>query len=155
MCDDIGLSGRSGEAQGVEKVELLRGGLAGAVEGALANMGGVFLDPREQVERGAGASVMALGVQAHAHDAVEDEGQEADHGVRADAVGQPVVDRGDLDVGFQDAEAALDVRQALVTRDGFSGGEVRGVGDQRELAVEELGLGNGVVIDRPAEPLRI
>jgi hypothetical protein len=50
---------------------------------------------------------------AHAHDAVEDEGEEADQGVGADAVGQAVVDRRDLDVGFQDAEAALDVGQAL------------------------------------------
>ena len=47
MCDDIGFSGRSGEAQGVEEIELLRGGLAGSVEGAVADMGGMFLDPRQ------------------------------------------------------------------------------------------------------------
>jgi hypothetical protein len=53
--------------------------------------------------------------------------------------------RCNLDIGFQHAEAALDVREALVAGDGFSG-----VGDQRELAVEELSLGYSVVIDAPA-----
>lgn len=96
---------------------------------------------------------MAFRLQAH--DTVEDEGQEADHGAGADAVGQTVVNRRDLDVGFQDAEAAFDVCEALLARDGLSGGEVWSIGDQRDLTVEELGLGYGVVIDAPAEPIRI
>ena len=115
----------------------------------------VAMDLGEQIEGCARACTMALGLQAHAHDTVEDEGQEADHGVRADTLGQPMMHRRDLDVGFQDAEATLDVCKALVARDGVGGREVRGVGDQRQLPVEELGLGYGVVIDRPAEPIRI
>ena len=42
-----------------------------------------------------------------------------------DAIGQAVVNRRDLDVGFQNAEAALDVCEALVACDGLDGGEVR------------------------------
>ncbi len=41
------------------------------------------------------------------------EGQEADQGMGADLIRQAVVDRGDLDVGLQDAEAALDVGKRL------------------------------------------
>ena len=48
-------SGGFGQAQGVEEVELLRGGYAGAVEGAGADVGGVFLDAGEEIEGGAGA----------------------------------------------------------------------------------------------------
>jgi len=54
------VSGQSGQAQGVEEVELLRGGFTGAVEGALADVGGVLLDAREEVERGAGACAVTL-----------------------------------------------------------------------------------------------
>jgi hypothetical protein len=53
--------------------------------------------------------------------------------VRADTVGQAVMNRRDLDVGLQDAEAALDIREALVAGDGVSGREVRGVSYARKL----------------------
>lgn len=46
----------------------------------------VALYAREHVERGSGACAMALGLQTHAHNAVEDEGREVDHGVGANAV---------------------------------------------------------------------
>ena len=82
-------------------------------------MGGVFLDAREQVERGARAGAVASRLQTHPHHAVEHEGQEADHRVCTDALWQPVVNRRDLDVGSQDAEAALDVGEGLVARDGL------------------------------------
>jgi hypothetical protein len=139
-------AGRSGgfwQVQGIEEIKLLGGGLAQAVEAARAGVGGVFLDARQQRERAARVGTVPLGLQPHAHDAVEDERQEADQGVGADAVGQPMVNRRDRYVGFEDAEAALDVGEALVAGDGLGGGEVRGVGDQGELAIEELGLGNG------------
>ena len=63
--------------------------------------------------------------------------------------------RGDLDIGFEHAKAALDIGQALVARDSFSGSEVRRVGDQCELAIEEFCLCDGVFVDRPAEPIRV
>ena len=92
----------------MEEIKLLRGGFAQAVEAARAGVGGVFLDARQQRERATRACAMALCLQSHAHDAVQDERQEADHRVGADAIGQPMVNRGDLDVGFEDAEATLD-----------------------------------------------
>ncbi len=113
------------------------------------------LNALEQIEGGARARAVAFRLQPHAHDAVKNESEEADHGVGADAIRQAVVDRGDLDVGFQHAKAALDVREALVARDGVGGREVWGVGDQREFAVEEFGLGNSLFVDVPAEPVRI
>ena len=102
-------SGGFWQVQGIEEIKLLGGGLAQAVEAAHAGVGGVFLDARQQRERAARAGTVPLGLQPHAHDAVEDERQEADQGVGADAVGQPMVNRRDRYVGFEDAEAALDV----------------------------------------------
>jgi hypothetical protein len=53
---------------------------------------------------------VTLGLQPHAHDAPEHEHEreEADQGMGADAIRQAVVDRRDLDVGFEDAKAAFD-----------------------------------------------
>ena len=45
------------------------------------------LNAFQKIEGGARARAVALGLQAHAHDTVEDVGQEADHGMGADAVG--------------------------------------------------------------------
>ena len=42
FCHDIGLSGRSGEVQGIEEIELLQFFFAGVVEGAVADMSGFF-----------------------------------------------------------------------------------------------------------------
>ena len=72
--------------------------------GCRADAGHVLLNAFQQIERGPRARGMALGRQAHAHDAAEDKGEEADQGVGADAVRQAVVDGGDLDVGSQHAE---------------------------------------------------
>ena len=85
------------------------------------------MDAGEQIEGGSWAGAGALGLQPHAHDAVEHESEEADQGVGANTVGQPLVDRGDLDVGFQHPEAALDVGQRLVARDGICRGQIGGV----------------------------
>ena len=95
-------SGGFWQAQGVEEVELSGMLLLVPLEGAGTDMGGVFLDAGQKVERGSGACGMALCFQAHAHDAVEDEDQEADHGVRADAVGEPVMNRRGIAFGTED-----------------------------------------------------
>ena len=123
--------------------------------GCGANACHVLLNAFQKIESGTWACTVPLGLQAHAHDAVEDEGQEADHGMGADAIGEPVVDRCDLDVGFEHAEAALDVRQTPVACDRLCGSEVRGVCDQREPAVEELGFGECVFVDRPTEAVGV
>jgi hypothetical protein len=62
--------------------------------------------------------------------------------MRPDTIWKTVVNRRELDVGFKDAESALDVGERLVTGNGLAGREVRGVCDQREFAVEEFGLGH-------------
>ena len=54
---------------------------------------------------------------------------------------------------FRDAEAALDIGQALVAGDGLCGRQVWGVGQQRELSVEEFRPGDGLFIDAVAEPV--
>ena len=59
---------------------LLRGGIVGGLECAVADMSGVFLDALEQVERGERACGMPPGLQAHPHDAIEDECREVDQG---------------------------------------------------------------------------
>jgi hypothetical protein len=101
----------------------------------------VALDLGEKFQGGFGACGVALGLQTHAHDPVKGEGEEADERVRPDAVRQAVVDRRDLDVGFEDAEPALDIGKTLVARDSLCRADVGGIGNQGERAVEELGLG--------------
>ena len=150
-CNYTGSSGGFGQGQGIEKVQLFRGWAGRAFEGALADPCSVPLDACEQVERGAGASAVAPGLQVQAHDAVEHEGEEADQRMGADAVWEAVVDGRDIDVGFQHAEAAFDVGEALVARDSVGGGQVGGVGDQREPAIEELCLGDGSLVQAVAE----
>ena len=97
-------SGGSFQVQGFEEVELLRLLTREGCLGCRADTGDVLLNALEQIEGSARACVMTPGFQPHAHDAVEDESREADHGVGADAIRQAVVDRRDLDVGFQHAE---------------------------------------------------
>ena len=109
----MGVSGGCFQIQGFEEVELFRlltceGGL-----GSRAGTGDMLLNAFQKIERGARARTVAVRFQPRAHDAVEGKGQEADQGVGADAIRQTVVNRRDLDVGFQDTEAALDVRRPL------------------------------------------
>jgi hypothetical protein len=51
-----------------------------------------------------------------------DQSLEADAGVRTDAFGQPVENRGDRDLGFQNLEATLDVGQGRVRFEFSPGG---------------------------------
>ena len=101
MCDNIRLSGQSGDVQGLEEIELLRCCFAGAVEDAVADMSGVFLDPGEKIECRSGADVMFPGFQPCAHDAVEHECEKADQRMSTDAVRQSVMNRGEFDIGFK------------------------------------------------------
>ena len=76
------------------------------------------VDAGEEIERRSGAGGVSLGLQAHAHDAIEHQRQEADQCMGADTVWQAMMHRRDLDVGFQDAEATLNVGETLVVGDG-------------------------------------
>ncbi|CAI10630.1 hypothetical protein p2A211 (plasmid) [Aromatoleum aromaticum EbN1] len=77
----------------------------------------VVLDAMQLLERPLGGEAGVRGAQPRAHDAVQDQRHEADRGVCADAFGQPVIDRPNLDLGFEHLEAALDVGERLVARD--------------------------------------
>lgn len=59
-----------------------------------------------------------------------------------------------LDVGFQDAKAALDICQCLIARDGVSRGDLGDIGQQDELAVKEGRARDGLFINVPTEPIR-
>jgi hypothetical protein len=72
----------------------------------------VALDLGEKFQGRTGACGVTLGLQPHAHDAVEGQGEEADERVRPDAVRQAVVNWRDLDVRLENAEAALDIGEA-------------------------------------------
>jgi len=109
------------------------------------------VDAGEEIERRSGAGGVSPGLQAHAHDPMEHEGEKADKGMGADAVWQAMMNRRDFDVGFQDAEAALDVGEALAAGDGLRRREIGRIGQQRKLAVEERCLADGIFVQRPAE----
>ena len=100
-----GLSGGFWQVQAVEKLQLFWGCGGDAVQRSFTDFRLVPLDPSQKFECGARAGTVALGFQAHPHDAVEHQGQEADQRVGPDPVRQAMVDGGDLDVGFEDAEA--------------------------------------------------
>ena len=81
--------------------------------GAVVDAHGVLLDAAQFCQGCFGREVAAGELEALAHDAVQDQGQEANTGVGLDAFGQAVEDRGDLDLdlGLEHLEAALDVGQ--------------------------------------------
>gem|GEM_PF-1981998 len=132
---------------------MLGRGFADAVHGSVPGMGFMFLDTCEQIERGAWAGGVPLGLQAHAHDAVEHEGKEADQGMCPDAIRQTVMDRCDLNIGFQYAEAAFNVSESFVAGDGLCRGDIRSIGQEGKFAVEEFRRSNGILIECPGEPV--
>ena len=91
------------ELEALEEVALVRGDAAGAGDGRALDLDAVTLDLAQRRQR-----VMA-GAQAFAQDAMQDQGEKADQCVRANALGQAVMDRRDVEVGLEHAEAALDV----------------------------------------------
>ena len=131
---------------------MLRLGSSCSGKWLLADIGGEPLDLGEDLQGSLWACTVPFGFEAHAHHAVEGQGQEADERMGADAVRQAMVNRGDLDVGFEDSKSSLDIGEPLVARDGRSGTDVRGVGDQRERAVAYLRFGHGGFIHRPGDP---
>ena len=85
--------------------------------------------------------------QAQAHHA------ETDGAVCQEPLWQTVVDRGDGDVLLEHLEAPLDVGQRLVAGDDRLGVEVSHAGEQHQRAVEDLGLGEGGLVDAEREAL--
>lgn len=65
----------------------------------------------------------------------------------------PVSGRRNLDIGIQDAEAALDIGKALVAADGLGGVDVLGANHRQKGAVEKPGLSLGGFIGRLGEAI--
>ena len=65
--------------------------------GAVVDAHAVALDATQIGQGGFGRQIAARTLEALAHDAVQDQRHEANTGVRLDALGQPVIHRGDLD----------------------------------------------------------
>lgn len=74
------------------------------------------MDASELLQQPHGGFRPVLLLQAHAQNPVLDQRQEAHQRMGADAPRQAVVDRPDLNVALERAEASLDVGQALVAR---------------------------------------
>lgn len=80
---------------------------------------------------------MPFDSKAHAYDAVEGQGHQTDERMGADAIRQEMLNRGDLDVAFEDSKAPLDIGEPLVVRFFRKGTFSPLVGYQRKRAVKE------------------
>ena len=76
----------------------------------------VILDSARNLECPLGRQPLIAGLESHAQHAVKHQCEEADEGVGTDALGQAVIDGGDLDFALEYTESALDVGQGLVAR---------------------------------------
>ena len=76
-------------------------GLCGVIDADLVMLNALQL--RQSAFR---RQIAVGGAEALAHDAIKDQGDEANTGVRLDALGQAVIDRADLDLGLEYAEAS-------------------------------------------------
>ncbi len=111
----------------------------------------LLLDSAQLRQGHLGRGAVAGGLQALAHHAVQDQGHEADAGVGADALGQAVEDRRNLDLGLQHLEAPLDVGQALVSVYDLRRAKVLNIGDQQQLAIHHMRAGQRLGVDVVSE----
>lgn len=65
------------------------------------------------------------------------------------------MDRRDLDVGLEDAEATFDVGEGLVARNDLGRRDISRVCQHRQLAVEEFGLPDRRLVNGVAEPVGV
>ncbi len=79
-----------------------------------------------------------LGLDAHPKNAEQYQGEEADHGVSADTVGQTMEHGIDFDLALQYPESALDIGQRFVSTHNLCGGMVRHVGHQQQFCEVSL-----------------
>ena len=141
------------EVEILKDLSLLRGHAGDAAVGVLADGGAVLLDAAKQLQCAGRTQAVAAGFESHAHHPVKHQCKKADLGVGSDALGQPVVDGGDLNVGFEHPKAALDIGKALVAAHDLGGAKVGDVGEQHEFAVKALGVSDCVGVNRVAEAL--
>ena len=121
--------------QGLEQVELLRVGTGYSMVCGRADMDGALLDPAEGFQQFGRRGRAFRSLQAHPQDAVKDEGEEADERMRADAVWQSVVDRGNFNLGFENAEPPLDISKRSIACNDLFRRHVRQACHQQKLAI--------------------
>jgi hypothetical protein len=145
---------RSAQPEGGQHLGLL------GVEGAhprdrlgIVDRDGVPLNPPQLRQHRVWRRRVTCLAQPGTHHAIQDQRQKADARVAADALGQPMQHRGDLDLGLQDLEAALDVGQALVAHHDLGGRQVLDVGHQQQLAVHGPRTRQGHRVDVVGEQL--
>ena len=144
-----------GHADGGEQVLLLWGELGDASHHLPVCRGrGLLLNALEGLQQPRGGFLPVGLLQPRAQHPVQDEREEADQRMGADAPGQTVVHRADLDVALERSEATLDVGQALVTGDDVLGWGV-GVGHHQQLAVQPLQVLLARLVDAEAEELAL
>ena len=108
-------------------------GLGGVIDTDL-----MMLNALQLLESAFGRQAGVGSGEALAHDAIEDQGDETDAGMRSDALGQAVIDRADLDFGLEHTEAALDVGQRLVAGDDLGRCEILRIIDAARIIRELL-----------------
>ncbi len=146
---------------GFRKLESLEDGVVGvaergrAVAALAAEVDLVVLDASQLLECTFGRQLGAGVLEAHAHDAVQHQSDEADQRMGTDAVGQAVEHRGDLDLGFENLEAALDVGQALVASQNLKRRQLWHIGHQQQLAVAQFCTRQRLVVDDVGEQIRL
>ncbi len=121
--------------------------------GAAVDAHGVALDAAQVGQGGFWRQFAAGEFEALAHDAVQDQRDEAQAGVGLDALGPAVEHRGDLDLGLEHLEATLDVGQRLVAPHHLGRAQILDIGDQHQLAVHELRSRECGFIDRIGEQI--
>jgi hypothetical protein len=143
------------------ELESLENGVVGvaergrAVAAFTAEVNLVVLDAPQLLQGTLGRQPGVGVLEAHAQHAVQHKGHEADQGVGADAIGQAVEHRGDLDLGLEHPEPPLDVGQRLVARDHLGGVEIGGVRHQQQLAIVEFGPRERRLVDGVGEEVRL
>jgi hypothetical protein len=97
----------------------------------------VILDPAGDLQGALRGERACLRLQTQAQHPIEQQRQEADQGMRPDAIRQAMEDRRDLDLGFQDTESPFDVGQRLVARHDLGRGRIRNVGNEDQFAIQQ------------------
>ena len=97
----------------------------------------VVLDPAGDLQGALRGEGTGLRFQAQAQHPIEQQRQEADQGMRPDAVGQAMEDRCDFDLGLQNPESPFDVGQRLVARHDLGRGRIWNVGNEDQLAIHQ------------------
>ena len=95
----------------------------------------VKLNSARDFQRAFGRVFTVSGSQSHTQHPIEHQRQKADQRMRTNPIGQAMEDRRNLDLGLQDAESTLDIRQRLVATHDLDGSVIRHIAHQNQFAI--------------------